>query len=209
MNPASAVVPIRPRPFPQKALGASQAESGITAMELLLVIAILGIVLAIATPYLGDLIQRNRLVADASIFVVDLAFARSEAIKRRQPVTLCSSNDGITCTGSSDWSGGWLIFSDVAGDAVPNVSAGDCPQELTLTQDCLLRVRPRIGTGDELRNDSTMSHLVFRPDGSPANVANESVFQLCAPNRAFHRDSEFEITISATGLTTKTVQSCP
>lgn len=178
-------------------------------LELLVVLTILAILLTLAVPLMGEVIQRNRLAADASLFVVDLAFARSEAIKRRQPVTLCSSGDGRSCSSSDDWSPGWIIFSDVAGDAAPTLSASGCPQELTVLQDCLLRLRAPLGDGDVLRNISTMSYIIFRPDGSLANVANQTTFLLCAPDRTLSRASEFEISISATGLTAKKTLSCP
>lgn len=177
-------------------------------LELLAVLTILAILVTLAVPFMGEVIQRNRLAADVSVFNVDLAFARSEAIKRRQPVTLCSSGNGQTCSGNDDWSSGWIIFSDVTGDAIPNVSTSACPQELTVTQDCLLRVRAQLSDGDVLRNTTTMSHIIFGPDGSPANVANQTTFLLCAPERTLSRASEFEIFVSATGLVTKKVLSC-
>lgn len=185
------------------------AQSGVTMLELLVVLILLSIVVTLAVPYMGEIIQRNRLAADASLFTVDLAFARSEAIKRRQPVTVCSSVDGQTCVNTDDWSKGWIIFSDLAGDAVPNTTPTGCPQELTTIQDCLLRVRAQLGDGDALRNTTTMSHIVFRPDGTLADVANQTEFLLCAPNRSLARESEYGIRISATGHTAKKRLSCP
>lgn len=187
---------------------ATAEQIGITMIELLIVLIILAILLTLAAPYMGEIIQRNRLAADSSMFNVDLAFARSEAIKRRQPVTVCSSGNGQTCSGNDDWSGGWIIFSDVASDAVPNVSASNCPQELTLTQDCLLRVRAQLSNGDVMRNTTTMSHIIFGPTGSAENVENQTEFLLCAPDRELSGESEYKISVTATGLVTKTVLSC-
>lgn len=185
------------------------AQLGVNMIELLVVLTVLSVVIILAAPYAGEVIQRNRLAADASLFTVDLAFARSEAIKRRQPVSVCGSNDGQTCTDTADWSGGWIVFSDLAGDGSPNTTASGCPPELTTTQDCLLRARAQVGDGDVLRNTATMRHIIFRPDGTLTNVAAPIEFLLCAPDRSFARESEYAIRVGATGFTAKEVLSCP
>lgn len=183
--------------------------AGITTMELLIVLTVLSILLTLAVPVLGEIIQRNRLAADASLFTLDLAFARSEAIKRRQAVTVCTSANGQTCANTEDWSGGWIIFSDPAGDAVLDATPEDCPPTLTIAQDCLLRVRESLSDGDVLRNTTTMSHIIFGPEGTLANVANETEFLLCAPQQTLSRESEFQIRVGVTGLTTRRTLSCP
>jgi type IV fimbrial biogenesis protein FimT len=42
----------------------------------------------------------------------DLMFARSEAIKEGQFVTVCVTVNGKTCTGNTSWNRGWLVFSN-------------------------------------------------------------------------------------------------
>jgi type IV fimbrial biogenesis protein FimT len=42
-----------------------------------------------------------------------LNYARSEAVKRSTNVILCKSQDGMNCTTSGDWTGGWIIFPDI------------------------------------------------------------------------------------------------
>ena len=50
-----------------------------------------------------------------------LMLARSEAIKRKQTVSLCSTLDHQTCDeNSSGWHHGWLIFSDENSDGLIN-----------------------------------------------------------------------------------------
>jgi type IV fimbrial biogenesis protein FimT len=74
---------------------------GFTVTEMLIVVAIMAILAAIAAPYMGDMIRRQRIKTAAFDVFASLAFARSEAIKRNTPVT-------ITPTGGN-WAEGWRI----------------------------------------------------------------------------------------------------
>ena len=48
--------------------------------------------------------------------VADLAFARSEALRRNTAITLCRSSDGTTCATSGDgYQRGWIVFPDGTG----------------------------------------------------------------------------------------------
>jgi type IV fimbrial biogenesis protein FimT len=76
-------------------------SAGFTITEMLVVVAIMGILAAIATPFMGDMIRRQRIKTAAFDVFSSLAFARSEAIKRNTTVT-------ITPTGGN-WSEGWRI----------------------------------------------------------------------------------------------------
>jgi len=48
--------------------------------------------------------------------VAALAYARSEAVKRGRPVTVCASSNGSDCN-SSQWEKGWIVFTDDTGTA--------------------------------------------------------------------------------------------
>lgn len=73
-------------------------QSGFTVIELMIVIVIAGILLAIALPSFRDSIDRNRLRSITNTLYGDLQFAKSEAIKRNQPmiVDFTTSNAGAT-----------------------------------------------------------------------------------------------------------------
>ena len=92
---------------------------GFTVTEMLIVVAIMGILAAIATPYMGDMIRRQRIKTAAFDVFSSLSFARSEAIKRNTTVTLIPTN-------AADWAFGWRIedangtvLRDQAGWAIP------------------------------------------------------------------------------------------
>ncbi len=91
-------------------------SAGVTLLELIVVIAIVGILAAIAVPSYVGVTTTNRIATEVNSFVSDLQFARSEAIKKGQSVTICSSTDGSTCSASVNWHTGWIVFSDDVGN---------------------------------------------------------------------------------------------
>jgi prepilin-type N-terminal cleavage/methylation domain-containing protein len=77
-------------------------NQGITLTEVLVVIAILGILASIAVPSYQDMIERNRLKQAVESLADDLKFARTEAIKKSNSVTLAFNNSptiASTCYG--------------------------------------------------------------------------------------------------------------
>jgi type IV fimbrial biogenesis protein FimT len=86
-----------------------QKNSGFTLLEIIIVIAIIGIISALAVPSYRDMIERNRLKQVAEALKSDLQFARTEAIKRSQNSVISRSpgtaggwcyglNVGANCT---------------------------------------------------------------------------------------------------------------
>ncbi len=93
---------------------------GFTIIELLVILSLIAILSALAGPPLINFVKNNRLTASVNGLVSDLNFSRNEAIKRGGFVSVCAcSNVGTAnplCSGSSDWSNGWLIFADSDGN---------------------------------------------------------------------------------------------
>jgi type IV fimbrial biogenesis protein FimT len=97
---------------------------GFTLIELMVTIAIAGIVMGLAIPSFNTAIRNNRLTTLNNDFVTSLSIARSEAVKRGQVVTICKSANGTTCVIDvvSNWAQGWIVFTNANNNAV--VDAG-------------------------------------------------------------------------------------
>ncbi|MCU0936633.1 MAG: GspH/FimT family pseudopilin [Gammaproteobacteria bacterium] len=91
-------------------------ERGFTLIELAIVVAVAGILLVVGVPALQDMVRNNRLVTETNNLVAHLNLARSEAVKRRVRVAVCSSADSEAavpaCDGGTDWDTGWVVFVD-------------------------------------------------------------------------------------------------
>ena len=100
-------LPIRLRPNRNDQVQAS----GFTLHETLIALTVVGI-LSAGTISVVHLVQSSRIASDVNTLIADLNLARSEAIKRGQPVTACQSDSTTDCTGSSSWHQGWIVFDD-------------------------------------------------------------------------------------------------
>jgi len=86
---------------------------GFTIIELIMVIAILGIFAGLAAPSMADLLASAAVRGASSDFYASLAAARSEAIKRR-------ANAVVAPVGST-WNTGWTV--KVSGNTFQKVDA--------------------------------------------------------------------------------------
>lgn len=87
-------------------------SKGFTLIEMMVTVAIVGIFASIALPSFSNLIESNRINTATNELVSNLLLARSEALKRRNTVTICPSNDQVNCITSTDFSSGWIVFLD-------------------------------------------------------------------------------------------------
>jgi type IV fimbrial biogenesis protein FimT len=83
-----------------------------TLIELIVVVAILVIVLGAAAPSFKSLMASSQLTSAKNLLVLGLQRARSEAVASGREQVLCPSRNGLRCEESSEWSSGWLLFSD-------------------------------------------------------------------------------------------------
>lgn len=89
-----------------------KANQGFTLLELIISMAMIAIVGSMAAPSFDQLITKNRQSSALNGFVGALFYARSEAIKTGQTVTVCASVDGNSCSNNAEWNQGWLMFVD-------------------------------------------------------------------------------------------------
>jgi type IV fimbrial biogenesis protein FimT len=87
-------------------------EAGFTLTELMTVAAIVAILLALGVPSYKYITTSYRMSAEVNNLLGDLMYARGEALKEGQYVTVCvSNNNGNGCTGGG-WQNGWVVYSN-------------------------------------------------------------------------------------------------
>lgn len=84
-------------------------QVGFTLIELMVTIAIAAIIMSLAIPSFTEATLGSKLRATANNLAAAATLARAEAIKRREQVVLCASNNGSSCGGN--WEQGWIVLS--------------------------------------------------------------------------------------------------
>ena len=99
---------------------------GFTAIELMVVVAIMAVLAALAAPSFTPLIERWRISQISEQLKSTLYFARSEAIKRGGNVAIQklpnNTNGCTTASTNQAWDCGWFVCADTDGDGACNGS---------------------------------------------------------------------------------------
>jgi type IV fimbrial biogenesis protein FimT len=90
----------------------SRRAGGFSLIELLIAVAIFGLLLGLGVPSYYDWIASRELANHAEYLAETLNQARSEAVKHGARVNLCKSVDGKQCAKAGTWSAGWIMFAD-------------------------------------------------------------------------------------------------
>ncbi|MFO1192450.1 MAG: GspH/FimT family pseudopilin [Rhodoferax sp.] len=149
-----AIDPSRPQPR------SSVPVPGFMSVELLIVLAVTGVLLSLALPSLGAMTDAQRVRSASSLLLSDLHLVRSEAIKRNGRVALCKSFDARQCTTVGGWEQGWLVFHDQNNNG--QVDAGEG----------IVQQRAGALSGVRLRGNSPVaSYVSYTASGVPRLVS--------------------------------------
>ena len=90
------------------------SSSGFTLVELLVALAITGLLLGLGAPGVGAWLAEQQLQERADALLHALDRARSEAVKRGSRVHVCPDASGACPGNAAAWEGGWTIAAPPA-----------------------------------------------------------------------------------------------
>ncbi|TDR43181.1 type IV fimbrial biogenesis protein FimT [Tahibacter aquaticus] len=128
------------------------AQRGISLIELLSTLGLIGVGLAVALPWLGDFNAGAQLRGSTHQWMTTLATARSSAVSSAQVVVACPAQEDH-CLRTPWWHQGWILFLD-----------GDRNGERDAAEPILLRDTGQ--TGVQIAGSSGRPRIRYLPDGS-------------------------------------------
>lgn len=160
--------------------------SGFTLIELMVTLAIAGILITVAVPGFQSLIASNRLTAQTNNLVTAFHQARSEAIKRSTSVMVSAIDSS---DGSNEWGkGGFRVWVDLNSDG--NYDAGE-----------ELQTYAALPSSMTLENDDTQYSY-----NSAGRLSDSGNFQLCDDRTG---ETGRQITVTLIGRVSSDSQVCP
>lgn len=177
-------------------------------------LSIAAILLAVAAPSFRTFVRNAELQSASNDLLVALTLARSEAVKRGWPVTVCKSanatDDDPDCDPSATWEGGWVIFVNFNGDGDDNEASidDDAASSGGPTEDIVLRASSATHTNVPISGGTDFdAYITYLPSGTvkgsgSSGAARSGDFTAClAPKSKV-------ISISKTGRNQVTDEPC-
>ncbi len=139
---------------------------GFTMIQLMVAITIVGTLTAIAIPSYRYVTATSRIAGEINNLLGDMQFARFQAIKQGQTITVCASSSGTGCLGATatTWNTGWIVFDDANGNGT--VDAGEK----------VIRVQQAFSGSDTLTG--TVGKVTFNREGFPVALTSAMVATL-------------------------------
>jgi type IV fimbrial biogenesis protein FimT len=144
-----------------------RTSSGLSLIEILITIGILGALVGISTPALQTFITSNRLTSQTNELLAAYQTARAEAIRLNRPVRLCRAANAtaVACAGGAQ--AAWAHWIIVRPDNNDIIKRGEIRPNLV------------VRASSNLTNDI----IVIRSDGLPVNTGGSALtgtLQVCA-----------------------------
>lgn len=145
----------------------NRKDAGFTLIEAMTVLSIVAMLVTVGLPAFASVMQRLRVTTTLHLLTADIAMARGSAIMQHKQVVVCPRAGDASCSPSSDWSRGWLVFIDADGNRQP-----DAPADILRATDA------PSGTKAQLSLVSSRPFLRYQVDGRSAH--SNLTIHLCA-----------------------------
>lgn len=146
---------------------------GLTISELITCIAIFAILVCLSLPHFNDLMMSNEAIQLKKTLTIHIQKSKSDAQTYRRNVTLCASQDLLTC--DRDWNKGFISFIDT------NNNRQRDPSETLLYATSL---NYKYGSLD-WRGTLRINSITFQGDSGLPRGSNGSFFY-CANSPKYH-----------------------
>ena len=186
------------------------APRGFTLIELMVALAVLAILLSLAAPSFSNLLASNRLSTQASELIGALNLARSEAVRRAQPVSLRASD-------ADNFTKGWAVFTDGNADGAPasppTVEDGTVIREAnaisgTAAAKRVTRSAPPAPFTYTTSTDPDRMRLVFTSRGAIQPTV-QAFFKVCDPANAAVKGRIVQVNVVGKVSLDSTSETCP
>jgi len=167
-------------------------QNGFTLIELMVAVAIMGLMMMIAIPSMNEWQAEMRIDNEISMLHRTILTTRNTAINLEQPVTMCPLVNN-TCT--NDWTKEVTVFVDLDNDGKLETGVSidlDNDGTMETLNETIIRVKDPIRSGDNLV--FARDKVVYQPTGQAS--ASNATFNYCA---AQYPDKNRGIVISLRG----------
>ena len=147
---------------------ARTAQRGFTLIEMMVAVALTGLLLSMAVPALQQFTSNARQTSTINDFVSSMHIARSTAVTTNFRTTVCASANGVSCQAVS-WDEGWIVFGDRDSD-----QAVDADETIVASSDG--------ADGLDIRSAEFGQFLMYRPNGrvmTASAAGNSGQFTVC------------------------------
>jgi type IV fimbrial biogenesis protein FimT len=166
------------------------SQQGLTLLELMVAVSVLAVLAGMAAPSFREFSSNTRVTATHNDLITSLNLARSEALRRGVPVTVCASANAVACGLATDWVSGWIVFQNPGTAGV--IESGD---------DVVQKWNSPVGN---IRLAASRAFLQYQPTGVVTAAGTFDVsYQNCG---GLHRR---HVQVAASGALATQLQSCP
>jgi type IV fimbrial biogenesis protein FimT len=139
-----------------------------TLIELIIVMIVVAVLVGIGVPSFKSVTTSSRMAGESNSLLGDLQYARAEAIREGEPVTVCVSSTGTSCdAASTSWQEGWIVFTDLNDDQTVD-NAGDT----------VLRVQRAFSGTDTFQSGNADYAVTFTREGFATVGGNSLIITL-------------------------------